>query len=128
MMTICWSPGSCSPIHSHAGAHCFVRVLSGRIDEAIYTKPIDANSQQPLDLQLSRTLSTGDTVYLRDDIGIHRMENTFKEGAITLHLYSPPYDVTDVFNEESGIRTDAQITYASKGGVDYLQDKTIPGM
>ncbi|CAK9047208.1 unnamed protein product [Durusdinium trenchii] len=32
-LLLCWEKGQQSPIHDHSGAHCFIKMLSGRIRE-----------------------------------------------------------------------------------------------
>ena len=114
MMIMCWGPGHKTPIHSHPGANCFVRMLAGEIEEQLYTKP--TLSGDKVVLQQTRRLISGDVIHLRDDISIHSMSNVSHEGAITLHLYTPPYDTTQIFSEETAEILSVPIVYTTKGG------------
>ncbi|KAI6661931.1 Cysteine dioxygenase [Oopsacas minuta] len=113
LMTMCWGPGQTAPIHSHPGANCYVRMLEGKMEEQLYTKPIGPGAR--VELQRSRVLNTGDVIHLRDDISIHSMTNVSSQGAVTLHLYSPPYTASEIFNEDTGDVIRAPIMYTTKG-------------
>ena len=39
LMALCWGEGHGSSIHDHADAHCFVKVLSGNLQETMYNWP-----------------------------------------------------------------------------------------
>jgi predicted metal-dependent enzyme (double-stranded beta helix superfamily) len=82
LILICWDTDSESPIHSHLGSECFVRVLSGHLLEKIYK----VNSVV-LHQQSESILCPGDTTFINDNIGVHRMSCVNK--AISLHLYVP---------------------------------------
>lgn len=52
-----------------------------------------------------------------DSIGLHRVENPSNvETAVSLHLYCPPYCKCYVFNENSGQRSVANVTFWSMYG------------
>ena len=114
MMVMCWGAGHSAPIHSHPGANCFVRMLAGEIREELYTKPT-ARGESVI-FQATRNLVSGDVIHIRDDISIHSMSNVSEEGAVTLHLYTPPYETTEIYREETGEVTTAPIVYTTKGG------------
>jgi len=42
LMLLCWNPQRGSPIHSHAGSECLLRVLRGQLLESSYTFPSTA--------------------------------------------------------------------------------------
>ena len=123
MMTMCWGPGQKAPIHSHPGANCFVRMLEGQMEEQLYTKPITPGGR--VTLQRSRQLNAGDVIHLRDDISIHSMANVSTEGAVTLHLYTPPYNASEIFTENSNQTIIAQIMYTTRGGEYQPQPEGI---
>ncbi len=54
---------------------------------------------------------------LPDEMGLHRMENpSHTEGAVTLHLYVPPFDHCRTFDEKTGHVREAKVTFWSKYG------------
>jgi predicted metal-dependent enzyme (double-stranded beta helix superfamily) len=38
LILLCWNPKKFSPIHSHGGANCFVRIIEGTLTEHFYCK------------------------------------------------------------------------------------------
>lgn len=52
-----------------------------------------------------------------DDIGLHRVENpSHTDKAVTLHLYSPPFDECYCFDQRTGKKLTAKVTFWSKFG------------
>lgn len=50
-----------------------------------------------------------------DTLGLHRVENPNPtEGAISLHLYCPPYDTCSIFNQKTGAQTKCRIDHYEK--------------
>ena len=122
MMIMCWGPGHNAPIHSHPCANCFVRMLSGEIEEQLYTKPTDPG--ETVKLQRTRKLISGDVIHVPDDISVHSMSNESNAGAVTLHLYTPPYDTTEIFRDTGEVLR-VPILYTTKGGEHQPKPKGI---
>lgn len=54
---------------------------------------------------------------ISDTLGLHRVENpSHVNTAISLHLYCPPFDNCSVFNQQTGKRSQSQVTFWSKFG------------
>ena len=123
MIIMCWGSGHKAPIHSHPGANCFVRMLEGEMEEQLYSKPVAPEGR--VTLQRSRELKAGDVIHIRDDISIHSMANRSAEGAVTLHLYTPPYNTCEIFSEGSSETISAPIMYTTKGGEYQPQPEGI---
>lgn len=53
-----------------------------------------------------------------DKIGLHRISNPSSErGAVSLHLYTPPYEVCKTFEEKTGrARSSGKCSFYSVGG------------
>ena len=43
-MALCWGEGHGSSVHDHSDAHCFVKVLDGRLKETMFDWPLTAAS------------------------------------------------------------------------------------
>jgi hypothetical protein len=57
------------------------------------------------------------TFYFLDEIGLHRIENlSHTDYAVSLHLYSPPFDECKCFDQNTGHVTNAKVTFWSKFG------------
>ena len=60
---------------------------------------------------------TCSNLYYSDDIGLHRVENrSHCDKAVSLHLYSPPYDEACSFDPKTGKSLIAKVTFWSKFG------------
>lgn len=127
-MILAWGPGQKSAIHDHNGSHCIMRVLEGTLTETLYTaeggmdsdsslSPTEDESQSYRKTRES-TLITGQTAYIHDNIGWHRVSNSSHENsAVSLHLYAPPIERCQTFCEVEGkVRAQAACPYYSIAG------------
>ncbi|XP_045782655.1 cysteine dioxygenase type 1 [Maniola jurtina] len=176
IMILCWGPGHASAIHDHADSHCFMKLLSGSLDEVRYEWPnnvepeiakklktksnrrtlseneqitenstnLDVNENDRCQKsyqngrdgcqnghneedcgydaqsmkEIGRTrLEVDDVCYINDAQGLHRMENpSHVDGAVSLHLYCPPFDSCRVFDSRTGKSTEVKVTFWSMYG------------
>jgi cysteine dioxygenase len=102
-MLLCWNPEKGSPIHNHAGSECFMRVLGGRIVEKQYIvrngegdlaakcnwNKMTCSNIPPSDLIKSHEniYEEGGCTFINDSLGVHQVENPYKEPAITVSLH-----------------------------------------
>jgi len=135
LILLCWGEGHGSGVHDHADAHCWMKVIDGAVCEKLYDWP-DANEATAADneatsitiknadsnslLMTPRRITeynVGEVAYINDTIGLHRIENnSHTESAITLHLYSPAFDMCRSFDERTGRSTNCKVTFWSKYG------------
>ncbi|KAK7604579.1 hypothetical protein V9T40_005765 [Parthenolecanium corni] len=119
LMILCWGEGQGSSIHDHADAHCFMKMLTGSLCETRYEWPEkkddeDANPMR----EISRSiLRTNEVCYINDSIGLHRVENlSYSDCAVSLHLYSPPFNSCTVFDARTGRSSKVTATFWSVYG------------
>ncbi|VDL70211.1 unnamed protein product [Nippostrongylus brasiliensis] len=127
LMILCWGPGMGSSIHDHSDAHCFVKILDGALLETKYAWPEDDDHNSPLRKIEQNRFDENGVSYMSDKLGLHRMENpSHADGAVSLHLYIPPYEACNAFDERTGKKTRCQVTFFTKYGmkVDYKDCKT----
>lgn len=65
-------------------------------------------------------------IVILDELGLHRMENpSHVDGAVSLHLYCPPYGECQTFDQRTGVKSKAIVTFFTKYGrkVDYKGSK-----
>jgi len=118
MILMCWPEGSVSPIHDHSDSHCFMRILEGRLKEIRYDWP-EQNQQSDGSLVEigTREVGAGDTLYISDEIGLHKVENSSHSNRLcSIHIYSPPFDFCQVFDARTCKRTLVSMTFYSKYG------------
>lgn len=116
LMVLCWHEAQGSSIHSHANSHCFMKVLDGSVQEALYDWPKPDQNMQMHQREVNK-YERNQTAYISDSIGLHRVENpSHTDKAVTLHLYSPPFDECDSFDEKTGHKNSVKVTFWSKFG------------
>ncbi|CAO3616441.1 unnamed protein product [Cunninghamella blakesleeana] len=145
LMILAWSEERYSPIHDHAGSHCIMKILDGNLQETLYEYPnklIEDNSNSNIDITANNTnhvemdpsmmsstannlqvtqntvLNKNQVAYVHDKIGLHRIKNPSQnKGAVSLHLYTPPFKTCKTFEESTGkARSASQCTYYSIKG------------
>ncbi|KAI8988906.1 RmlC-like cupin domain-containing protein [Pilobolus umbonatus] len=144
LMVLAWSKGQKSPIHDHAGSHCVMKVLDGQLQETLFEYPSssglsdpvsvaditddsvtskDEHEGQPLVVSRNTVYHPNQVTYVHDTIGLHRISNHSSEkGAVSLHLYTPPYKACKTFEEKTGrARSSGICTYYSIGGTRISQ-------
>ncbi|CAI4233222.1 unnamed protein product [Auanema sp. JU1783] len=116
IIILCWGPGMASNIHDHSSADCFVKVLHGQLAETQFSFP-SADNDKPL-TALGQSIYERDEVsYMNDDLGLHRMENpSHSEAAVSLHIYTPPYEYCNIYDERTGRKTRSYMKFHSKFG------------
>ncbi|GBP88329.1 Cysteine dioxygenase type 1 [Eumeta japonica] len=78
--------------------------------------------------EVSRTrLDVNDVCYINDTLGLHRMENpSYVDGAVSMHLYCPPFDSCRVFDSRTGKSTQVKVTFWSEYGKRTNRDAAAP--
>ncbi|KAI5726042.1 hypothetical protein M8J77_023212 [Diaphorina citri] len=119
LMILCWGEGHGSSVHDHADAHCFMKMLDGCLTETRYAWPQtdEDGEEKPLQVIGKSPLKLNEVCYINDSLGLHRVENSsYADRAVSLHLYSPPFNACSVFNERTGHKTVSKVTFWSKFG------------
>lgn len=98
MLVLCWRAGHYTSIHDHNGSYSSIRVLSGQMNETLY----DYDGERGLCETETRDWTPGH-VATADIPDIHRIGNheTSARDLITLHCYSPPFDVINTYKPGS---------------------------
>lgn len=98
ILIFCWQSGQKSPIHDHSGSACGVRVISGTATEIVFERiGSDSDLVRPIPGRTSE-LRTGE-VTASFDADIHEVSNNDPDGEllVTLHVYSPPLPVMNIY-------------------------------
>ncbi|KAI9316035.1 RmlC-like cupin domain-containing protein [Dichotomocladium elegans] len=84
-------------------------------------------SGKPLTVTNHTSLRPNGVTYIHDKIGLHRIANPdLYQGAVSLHLYTPPYQVCKTFEERSGrARVGGKCTFYSVGGVRCADEQPL---
>lgn len=122
LMLLAWNNGQASSIHNHAGAHCFMKILGGGLEQELYDPQEATDQPEVIEEMIPAAVSnhtTDSVLYISDTIGLHRVSNkSHVEPAFSLHLYSPPYRTCHVFDKRSGRAIMCpNLTFYSNNGV-----------
>lgn len=91
---IIWNRNRYSPIHNHPCDGCWVKIISGAMNEVQY------RIQQNKLYEVSNIILDRGVTYIDDSMGLHKVGNPRHDQlAITLHLYSPPFDTCRVWTD-----------------------------
>ena len=120
LMAICWDVGHISSIHNHRDQNCWMAVPIGRLMVQNYrvleqniakgtcklerTDLVEMNREQPCAVDPAEP--------------VHKVFNPreFKERAVSLHVYSRPYDSCVVYSEEQGSCGEIKLSYTTEYG------------
>jgi cysteine dioxygenase len=119
LLALCWEPHTESPIHNHSGQLCWLSIQRGALRLENFTSldgpgpgtnirlvpkgGVDRAPEGVVDLQ-------------QGDDGIHRVSNPFDERAVSLHVYSRPYDTCLAYDPAARTSREIRLHYHSVGG------------
>jgi predicted metal-dependent enzyme (double-stranded beta helix superfamily) len=95
VLVLCWNPHKESPIHDHPCDGCWVRVLQGSIQECRYRSTPDG-----LTCYQDEVYSAPGVTHIDDTEGYHKIGNAGGQPAVTLHVYSPPFQSCRLWMDE----------------------------
>ena len=118
LIALCWDAHSDSPIHNHAGQLCWVSIQQGALRFENYNS-LDGPGPGRVRLVPAGGIERAgvgclDLRGLED--GIHRVSNPFPERAVSLHVYSRPYDSCLAYDPITNTAREIQLWYHSIGG------------
>jgi NitT/TauT family transport system ATP-binding protein len=111
ILVLCWRRGARAPIHGHEGELCWARVERGRLRFRSYREL----SREPLRLEPVGAAVEGGPGHVDGPADIHAVDNdaTFGADAVTVHVYSRPYDECDIYDLEAGRVERVRLRYDS---------------
>lgn len=117
LMILCWPEQIASTIHDHSDSHCFMKLLDGQLEEVRFCWPEPTEDQSQMKETGRTLLDTNDVCYINDTLGLHRVQNpSHTDKAVSLHLYVPPFDTCQTFDDRTGRRRRCNVTFCSKFG------------
>jgi cysteine dioxygenase len=128
-MTICWEIGQSSRVHNHRDQNCWMSAPIGRLrvqnfrvnerDAALGTCHI-----MPTDIY---DMDGAHPVYVNPLEPVHQVLNLpeFNQRAVSIHVYSKPFDTCEVYQREKGTYADVPLHYTSEYGRLHPEEKLI---
>jgi cysteine dioxygenase len=107
LMAICWEPGQSSSIHNHQGQNCWMAVPSGRLLVENYRVLFQNIDDGRCKLKSAETfgINAMQPTAVDPHNPVHRVHNPkhFDQRAISLHVYSRPFDECAVYSQDQGV-------------------------
>ena len=120
LIAICWEVGQASSVHNHRDQNCWMAVPVGRLlvdNYRVISQQLDAGTCN---------LESADTVEMNaqhpcavDPVEpVHRVYNPreFNQRAVSLHVYSRPFDSCVVYSAEQGTCGEIKLSYHTEYG------------
>jgi cysteine dioxygenase len=120
VMALCWEKGQVSRIHDHADQQCWMSMVQGRLKGQNFAV-IEAdfeNGRCVLEESTSFILSDSDAAKVELEEPIHQILNLeeFGSRAISLHIYSKPFDSCLSFCRDTNSVKEVTLHYTSVDG------------
>lgn len=120
LMAICWEVGQVSRIHNHRDQQCWMAVPMGRLKNQNYLVLDRDPLKKTCRLQASKSFLITPTAPAEVDPEepVHKVLNSaeFGQRAVSLHVYSRPFDTCEVYSLENGTYCDVPLYYTSEYG------------
>ena len=120
LIAICWEIGQGSSTHNHREQNCWMAVPIGRLMVQNYR--VLFQDLQAGKCRLERTdmveMNSANPMAVDPRAPVHRVYNPaeFNTRAVSLHVYSRPFDSCDVYSEEQGTCGPIRLYYNTEYG------------
>ena len=120
LIAICWEVGQTSSVHNHRDQNCWMAVPSGRLLVENYHLVSEKLDEGRCQLEASDTVEMNPAHPCAVDPAepVHRVVNPteFNERAVSLHVYSRPFDTCVVYSPERGTCGEIKLHYNTEFG------------
>ncbi len=127
VLAICWETGQFSQVHNHRDQNCWMAVPIGKLR----VQNFRVDSRDPLrgKCNMAATdrydMDAEHPAAVAPDAPVHQVLNLpeFGQRAVSLHIYSYPYDSCEVYVPEKGVYHDVPLHYTSEYGKLSAEEK-----
>jgi cysteine dioxygenase len=120
LLAICWEPGMRSSIHNHRGQNCWMAAPIGRLAVQNYRVISEDLAAQSCEIVPTDVVEiTASNPVAVDPLNpVHDVRNCreWGERAVSLHVYSRPFDSCIVYSVEQGSCGEIGLNYTSMHG------------
>jgi Cysteine dioxygenase type I len=119
-MAICWEVGQSSRIHNHRDQNCWMSAPIGRL--RVQNFRVDDRDALHSTCRLVPTdiydMDAAHPAYVNPLEPVHQVLNLpeFNQRAVSIHIYSRPFDTCEVYQREKGTYSDVPLHYTSEYG------------
>jgi len=120
LMAICWEVGQASSVHNHRDQNCWMAVPMGRLQVENFHLVHQDLERGQCKLQPSNTVEMNISQPCAVDPAdpVHRVVNPreFNQRAVSLHVYSRPFDSCVVYSPEQGTCGEIKLHFNTEYG------------
>jgi cysteine dioxygenase len=120
LVAICWEVGQISSVHNHRDQNCWMAVPAGRLRVENYRVLSQNLEQGTSQLESAETVEMNPAQPCAVDPlePVHRVLNPreFNQRAVSLHVYSRPFDTCVVYSPEQGTCGVIKLHYTTEYG------------
>jgi cysteine dioxygenase len=121
LMAICWDIGQVSSIHNHRDQNCWMAAPIGKLmvqNYRVISKDLAQHSCEIVPTNLVE-INPSDPCAVDPREPVHSVFNPreWNQRAVSLHVYSRPFDSCEVYSAEKGTCGDIALHYTSVNGV-----------
>ena len=120
LMAICWEVGQASSVHNHRDQNCWMAVPVGRLQvENFHLVHQDLSSGlSTLEPKNTVEMNVAEPCAVDPTDPVHRVVNLreFNERAVSLHVYSRPFDTCVVYSPEQGTCGEIRLHFTTEYG------------
>ena len=96
LLLLCWKQGQQSPIHNFSYQESWIKVIEGEL--TIHAYDMD-REKVCAEVRETIVIKAGETTYLSDDMGFHKVLNSSKGNTVSLHLNMEAVKEWEVFRK-----------------------------
>lgn len=128
LLALCWDVGQVSRIHNHRDQQCWMAVAIGKLKNQNY-RVCGRNAEEltcRLEPSVSCLITPESPLEVDQDEPVHQVLNEaeYGERAVSLHIYSRPFDTCEVYSLETGNYHDVPLFYTSMYGKLCREEQT----
>ncbi len=128
-MTICWEVGQFSRIHNHRDQNCWMSAPIGRLK--VQNFRVEDHNRATLTCNLTPTdiyeMDAAHPAYVNPLEPVHQVLNLpeYNQRAVSIHVYSKPFDMCEVYYRDQGTYADVPLHYTSEYGKLHPDEKLL---
>jgi cysteine dioxygenase len=131
-MTICWEVGQFSRIHNHRDQNCWMSAPIGRLK--VQNFRVEGKQSGDEHCGTCRLLPTdiyemdaAHPAYVNPLEPVHQVLNLpeYNQRAVSIHVYSKPFDMCEVYYRDKGTYADVPLHYTSEYGRLHPDEKLL---
>jgi cysteine dioxygenase len=126
LIAICWEVGQASSVHNHRDQNCWMAVPIGRLLVENFRVVFQQMDEGRCELETADTVEMNPSHPCAVDPlePVHRVLNPreFNQRAVSLHVYSRPFDTCVVYSPEQGTCGEIKLHYTTEFGKPKQKD------